>query len=67
MDIYILKDVATILSVAIALVALIKGYFEYRFQGMQKRAQHFYLFTRNLELTSLLIKSEICLKKMIND
>jgi hypothetical protein len=35
------KDIATILGVIVALIALIKGVYEYIKQGSQKRAEHF--------------------------
>ena len=44
-----IKDVATILGVVIALVALIKGLVEYIKQGAQKRAEHFLTMRKRLK------------------
>ena len=44
-----IKDVATILGVVIALLALINGLVEYIKQGAQKRAEHFLTIRKRLK------------------
>ena len=49
MDLTKLKDIATIIGVAVGLFALVKGIFEYKRQGAQKRAEHFLQMRKRLK------------------
>jgi len=53
------KDIATIVGVFIAVATLIRGLFEYSYQGKQKRAEHF--FSLRKKLKENLIFKKICL------
>jgi hypothetical protein len=44
-----LKDIATIIGVVVAFIALIKGLIEYIKQGAQKRADHFLTMRKRLK------------------
>jgi len=53
------KDIATIIGVFIAVATLIRGLFEYAYQGKQKRAEHF--FSLRKKLKENLIFKKLCL------
>jgi len=43
------KDIAAIAGVIVGCIALVKGFNEYRMQGRQKRAEHFFNLRRKLK------------------
>lgn len=65
-----IKEIATLISVVIALITLVKGFFEYVKQGTQKRAEHFLQMRKRFkeneifrELASLIESKSPKLKK----
>jgi hypothetical protein len=50
------KDIATIAGVIIACATLIKGLFEYSYQGKQKRAEHFFNLRKKLKENAIFKK-----------